>query len=942
MRQANATPQPSETPQPTSTPAAEPSAWLLSFDDQGIRVYDTATGTRTDPDLPPLWDPHADLRDIPGSGLLAVRAAEDQVDGSDVALAILRLPEGDVIRRIPLLSQDVSEWIRRTDDTFLPDYELEEVIGAVTGRWFRARWSPDGTALAFSATQDDTGTDVYLYDVLRDEVRRLTDAADQEVVLGWSPDGEWVLYAEAWGLGDDEGTYFPQVIAAASIVSGEVRELFEPVSGVRLEVVGWLSDTEVVLGGVDDIFHQRTDLVLLDLDRRQASTLYDGMYYWVDLDPRSGALAISWHDDPYLGDLGDGVAVLNPGQAPSPVAAPWREAFWGQVRWYPQLERFIAASDADTLAFTVDGEPAEAFENEGCLPAASPDGRWLAFGVCTEGEVMVQSPGLRIYTPDGRKVRELEPGYVEAVTWAPGSTRLYYLREDGSGLALVQAEVPGGQQRIMEAGARSALALIQPAQAQKAMVGMLSTEAPNPTPIAEASPSPTPQVALNPGGPWLVGMTESGPVAMNPDGTGLTQLFAEAVQEDQATWLTSDISSAGWIAAVVEGTEARPRTLLVGRPGRGVVRQIPILSPELQADIDLPDEDGWARRWTQDVYLAFDDWMDTLKWSPDGRTLAYVAAVEGPSADIYVYDTVSNQIRRLTDGPNQPRMLGWSPDGRWLLHLEITDINLGDGIWWDTLGLWAAAADGSQARKVPGVERRFVLMAWTSPTQFLAVYYENGPRPPAQIDLIDLSRGPVATLYSGEVYDWSSDPATGTIAFPAEGERERGDESPHIDLYLLSPGRSTPRLVGTSDASLELTDGPVWSPELNAFLVRARGDQVVLISTEGEIVRRIEGACSLPNPSPDGRWLALRPCSSTAFGLELRSEADGSVHQLHLGDFNDFFWTPDSSGTDYFQGEYPEAERLMFAAVPDGEPRLIHPDSGLRSWDETVRWVWGP
>src|SRR4030067_911426 len=100
---------------------------------------------------------------------------------------------------------------------------------------------------------------------------------------------------------------------------------------------------------------------------------------------------------------------------------------------------------------------------------------------------------------------------------------------------------------------------------------------------------------------------------------------------------------AGWGAS-----SPRPVGWPPASPGR-------IIAPELAAEMDQLDEDGQPKAWTEDVYLALDaeGWLDTLAWSPDGRTLAYVAAVDGPSADGYVYDTVPAAGRRLTDGPHQ-------------------------------------------------------------------------------------------------------------------------------------------------------------------------------------------------------------------------------------------------------------------------------------------------
>ena len=469
---------------------------------------------------------------------------------------------------------------------------------------------------------------------------------------------------------------------------------------------------------------------------------------------------------------------------------------------------------------------------------------------------------------------------------------------------------------------------------------------PSPTAVPIVSPTPTPVRALDPAGPWLVGMTDQGPVAINPDGTGWTEFFARAANANSAGWLEAELSSTGWMAAIVAGSEGFPTSLVIGRPGMGIVRKLPILTPELEAEMDQPDENGLPKAWTQDVYLALDaeGWLDTLAWSPDGRTLAYVAAVDGPSADVYVYDTVADEVRRLTDGPNQPKLLGWSADSRWVLHLEITDINLGDGIWWDTLGLWAAAVDGSQAKKVPGVERPLLLLHWGSPTRFMVIYYGHGPLPPAQIDLIDVDTGPVATLYPGFVYQWAIDPETGTLAFLVDPSDDPAEPGLEAGLYLVSPERPTPQLVGYADSAkqphLDYTDAPVWSAELNAFLIPTSDDRVTFVSTAGEMFRRIEGECGLPVPSPDGRWLAFRSCSRISSGIRVLSEQDGRVLELSLGTVGEFFWGPDSAGIYYFQGSDPA--QLIYVPIPEGLPRLIHPDSGLEEWYWPPRFVEGP
>ena len=62
--------------------------------------------------------------------------------------------------------------------------------------------------------------------------------------------------------------------------------------------------------------------------------------------------------------------------------------------------------------------------------------------------------------------------------------------------------------------------------------------------------------------------------------------------------------------------------------------------------------------------------------SPDGRTLAYAARLDG-SWDLYLLDLATGEIRaRLTDTPAYDAAPSWSPDGKWLVYEAYLDDNL--------------------------------------------------------------------------------------------------------------------------------------------------------------------------------------------------------------------------------------------------------------------------
>jgi len=52
------------------------------------------------------------------------------------------------------------------------------------------------------------------------------------------------------------------------------------------------------------------------------------------------------------------------------------------------------------------------------------------------------------------------------------------------------------------------------------------------------------------------------------------------------------------------------------------------------------------------------------RWSPDGTRLAYVAAVDGGSPQLFVRWMASGESARITGLPDGPSSLAWSPDGR--------------------------------------------------------------------------------------------------------------------------------------------------------------------------------------------------------------------------------------------------------------------------------------
>jgi hypothetical protein len=79
------------------------------------------------------------------------------------------------------------------------------------------------------------------------------------------------------------------------------------------------------------------------------------------------------------------------------------------------------------------------------------------------------------------------------------------------------------------------------------------------------------------------------------------------------------------------------------------------------------------------VENAFVRSLRVANWSPNSRWLAFSAQIDGPSTDVYLLDTETLEIKRMTDGEEQVLCLSWSPDNRWIVQCSnyyLPDIGL--------------------------------------------------------------------------------------------------------------------------------------------------------------------------------------------------------------------------------------------------------------------------
>ena len=186
------------------------------------------------------------------------------------------------------------------------------------------------------------------------------------------------------------------------------------------------------------------------------------------------------------------------------------------------------------------------------------------------------------------------------------------------------------------------------------------------------------------------GLKASGPIVFSGDsGIWLTDAFGRSpvqlwVHENRLD-LRRAISPNGDRIALLERTEEGLDLLIVQIPTGEKERIAQVIAlPHEEANPDLTTPKAFATNAIRDY--------GSIAWQPgDGRLLAFIAATEGPTADLFLYDTQTKEISRLTDGPSQAVLPIFSPDGRFILHFGVSWVppfggaigghNQLDGVW---------------------------------------------------------------------------------------------------------------------------------------------------------------------------------------------------------------------------------------------------------------------
>jgi hypothetical protein len=359
-----------------------------------------------------------------------------------------------------------------------------------------------------------------------------------------------------------------------------------------------------------------------------------------------------------------------------------------------------------------------------------------------------------------------------------------------------------------------------PSSSQLAPTGTGGSQFPmtSPNPGLPAPTNTPTTIYLNRTGPHVVFSGQSGIWLTNPDGSfpTLLSLYAIMVTAD----LRRAISPAGDRMALVVQNDQGLNLVMVDIPTGSeetIAHLISITRAEETTDPTGPKAVA--------TYAIRD--YNSVAWQPgDGRLLVFIGANDGPSADLYQYDTVTKQITRLTSGPSQSVLPSWSPDGLYIMNYGVSWVPpFGGGIGPANQldGIWAVRVSDGKVITLP--KPRYIYprfdawsIGWQDSSHYLTFDEINGCY--QNLRSVDVTSGA-----STPIMDYGFDsqiarsPENGAFLFASGSAGCSGSLGP--GTFLFVPGQSS-LTNPPQTAPVKLLDKAAyqieWMPDSGVFL----------------------------------------------------------------------------------------------------------------------------
>jgi hypothetical protein len=444
-----------------------------------------------------------------------------------------------------------------------------------------------------------------------------------------------------------------------------------------------------------------------------------------------------------------------------------------------------------------------------------------------------------------------------------------------------------------------------------------------PSPAPSATPTITPYPSLQTQGPYLLFTRDNKNLTlMDADGGGRRQIRLpdEGYINDE---LNHSVSGDGRWLAFFTGSTKEPYDLALNIFNLKAETVLPItnlLAPAYPENLmlttlnqdfcpaEIPDCQAGAIRTDFETAIT-----RTIAWSPDSKTLAFAAQIDGPSSDVYLYSVEKGSIRRLVDDLENVWSIRWSPDGNKVLYE-----NFQSGIYTFT-ELYIADPEVSavQSPKSFPTPAFWEIGGWID-NNLLFVYDSGDGGAPHNLRYLNIETGQTNLFwtYETEIFGLYPELHGVMLALPPEV----------VEYYQIQmePGTYFFSMEGNPTQLSQEIYLPVYHQNIftDSLLARKDNDLYLIRISESTIQLIKEGVDFQHSPrrSPDKKWLMVEG----ADGLQLYSETLELINSWEFRN-TEMTWRPDSAGLILFIDT-----AMYYLPIPDGEPLLIEdcaPDS---------------
>lgn len=441
------------------------------------------------------------------------------------------------------------------------------------------------------------------------------------------------------------------------------------------------------------------------------------------------------------------------------------------------------------------------------------------------------------------------------------------------------------------------------------------------SPIPEETVQPTPpdETMQDPGyspEDHLLAVTSSGIWMVNEQTHEATQISHDQLD---APWdLNDGMSPDKKFFAFITGfggDSVNPMLVVLDLENQTTLLQLELTGPSIQPGVEGTHGDP-----SFEAYGAMQS-ISSLAWSPDGTQLALVAARDGDSADVYLFNRSDNLVTRLTEEAGHASALHWSPDGQFLQYLSVFTFGTGAGA--EMEGLWVYNFQIKQSILLESLESNGEdFLAWMDNNRFLINSWGRLCGGAYNLRVVDVTSFDQQVVVEEGFTAVAYDPENQFGMFSVAYTYDNCGNSEPLDPGLMIFGESVPILgadgptigeIGRKKFEQIIAYGISFIPQGNLFTVYGdEGLQYIYYKGQYgynslEILPEVKGLT--PYPSPTGEYWAWASRMNTGLWITEKNSNPIELSPLFTGVP---LWSLDGQIIYYF-----ENNRIFSASAPE-------------------------